>query len=645
MELAIYEPITGDTAKRFRDSMAVARGPVTVAINSGGGSVTDGLAMFNTLRAHKGHTIARIDGMAASMATIVALGAKSVTMADNGWFMVHNPWAITGGESGDLRRMADVLDANAKAMVNVYADKTGLSENEIRNLMDAETWFTAAEAKEKGFIDEVYPAEDVALGMAEGCYAMVGKYQNTPEAIKQLVVDAPNLDKPEDVNRIFSAFVKADEQDVQRVRARYAMGGVSLSDAENQIQFLNWCSEFNSVDSASIRQQLSGGQIDLPQARKEFLEEMAKGTTPGAGGYVYTHTGNGNIIGDSVRASLESRLGMKAPEEDNRYNGYTLKELARASLQDRQISISGMNTMQMVGLAFTHSSSDFGHILGDVATKSMLLGWEDSPETFDQWTKTGNLPDFKPGHRVGLDTFPRLREVRPGAEYKYATVGERGEKIILATYGELFSIDRQSIINDDLSALSSIPMSMGRAAKATVGDLVYQVLLNNMALSDGLPLFYAERNNYISGELSLDNLASARAMMRLQKSQAGQVLNIAPKFLIVPAMLESYAEQVIHSTSTFSASNSGIANPFKDALSIVVEPRLDAVSEEAWYLAAAQGSDTIEVAYLDGNATPYLDSTEGFTVDGMTYKVRIDAGVAALDYRGLLLATGEEQPS
>ncbi|WP_329502700.1 ClpP-like prohead protease/major capsid protein fusion protein [Klebsiella aerogenes] len=645
MEIAIYEPITGDTAKRFRDAMAVARGPVTVAINSGGGNVTDGLAILNSLRAYKGHTVARIDGIAASMATIVALGAKSVAMADNGWFMVHNPWAVTGGESGDLRRMADVLDANANAMVGVYAGKTGLPEDEIRSLMDAETWLTAEEAKEKGFIDEIYPAEDMALGMAEGCYAMFGQYQNAPEAVKKLMVSDPTKDKPEDVSRVFSGSFKADVGEVQQIKARYEMGGVTLEDARAVLQFLDSCSGYTDVDSAPIRQQLIAGQITLPQARQEFLAEMAKGITPGAGGYAHINAHNGNIVGDSVRAAIEARIGLKEAEKDNRYNGYTLKELARASLQDRNISISGKNVVQMVGMAFTHSSSDFSFILQDVANKSMLQGWSDSPETFDKWTRAGNLPDFKPGHRVGLDTFPRLREVRPGAEYKYATIGEKGEKIILATYGELFSIDRQSIINDDLSVLSTIPMSMGRAAKATIGDLVYAVLQTNPALSDGVQLFSDEHNNYFAGELSVETLSSLRSQMRLQKSQAGQVLNIVPKFLIVPAVQESLAEQIIRSISIPGTMNSGVHNPVKDSLDIIVEPRLDGVDEDAWYLAAAQGSDTIEVAYLDGNATPYLDSTEGFTVDGMTYKVRIDAGVAPMDYRGLMKSDGKEPAS
>jgi len=112
MEISLYEPIEGMTAKRFRDSLLVASGPVTVAINSGGGNVTDGMAIFNALRTYKGHTVARIDGIAASMATIVALGAKRVAMADNGWWMMYNPWGVMAGEAEDmvLETLPDILE-------------------------------------------------------------------------------------------------------------------------------------------------------------------------------------------------------------------------------------------------------------------------------------------------------------------------------------------------------------------------------------------------------------------------------------------------------------------------------------------------------------------------------------------------------
>ena len=106
-------------------------------------------------------------------------------------------------------------------------------------------------------------------------------------------------------------------------------------------------------------------------------------------------------------------------------------------------------------------------ILLDVANKALLQGWEEAAETFEQWTKKGQLSDFKTAHRVGLGGFSSLRQVREGAEYKYVTTKDKGESIALATYGEIFSITRQAIINDDLNQLTDVPMKMGRAAICT----------------------------------------------------------------------------------------------------------------------------------------------------------------------------------
>lgn len=642
MELTLYDAIHAESAKMLAANIAKAgKLPLTIAIHSPGGNTTDGFMLANAITRYPGYVTARIDGIAASMATVVACAARRVVMASNAWFMIHNPWGMAGGDAEEFRKNADLLERTQAQMISAYAKKSGLGDEEIRAMMDAETWMTADEAKEKGFVDEVYPSEDIEAFSGATFYASMDNFQNAPAAVKNMCKPNSATDDPEHITRVFSSAPAAIADNVALVKARYEMGGTSLKNAEDTIWFLRRCANMSYVESAELCQQLIHGKITLKQANEGLLEEMAKDTTSIAGGYA--HVTNGNIVGDSIQASIEHRLGLAGAEKDNRYTGYSLKELARASLQDRNISISGMNTVQMVGLAFTHSTSDFGRIMGDVANKSVLAGWNDSPETFDQWTREGNLPDFKPGHRVGLDTFPRLREVRAGAEYKYATIGERGERIILATYGELFSIDRQSIINDDLSVLSTVPQAMGRAAKATVGDLVYEVLMSNAVMSDGNPLFSADRNNLVSGELSILNLSSARAHMRLQKSAAGQVLNIVPSFLLVPADLESLAEQLIRSISIPGTNNAGVYNPLKDSLSIIVEPRFDSVDVNAWYLAAAKGADTIEVAYLDGNAAPYLESTNGFTVDGVTYKVRIDAGVAAMDYRGLLKATGTEE--
>ena len=411
---------------------------------------------------------------------------------------------------------------------------------------------------------------------------------------------------------------------------------------------------FGETHAAMMNEALLDHAQTVEAVQAKLLAALATDTTPSAqpgaraGANAHIHASNGNLVGDSVRASVMARAGHDTFQADNAYNHMSLRELARASLHDRGVGVATLNPMQMVGLAFTHSTSDFGVILMDVANKSMLAGWELAEETFQEWTKRGQLSDFKVVHRVGLGEFPSLRQVREGAEYKYITVGENAQKIALATYGEIFSITRQAIINDDMNMLTDIPRKMGMAAKGTIGDLVYGVLTSNPALADNVALFHNTHNNLSTGAgsaLSVESLDAARTKMRTQKTSkaSGQErpLNIRPAFVLTPVALESKALQLINSTSVPTAQvNQGVANPIQGFAKVIAEPRLDDNSATAWYLAAGQGTDTIEVAYLNGVDTPYMEQQQGFTVDGVATKVRIDAGVAPLDHRGLQKSSG-----
>lgn len=655
-EIHLYDQIGGwgISASRFLREVSEAglfsASQVDIRIHSPGGSVLDGFAIYNTLKRLTGSVNIYIDGLAASMASVIAmLPGATVHIPSNAFMMVHNPYGGLVGDANDLRDYADLLDKNSAVMIDAYTQKTGLSREDVESLMSNETWMTGAEAVEKGFADVLLPEMQMAACINDN---VTKEFSKMPKAAQQLFSPRANANQPQqpaqqpqpqaqqpapapqpatpapqqiDIGALASQM--RQQMQAQETERRTAISAVFTAFA-------------NHPGITELQASCLGDQFcDAATAQQRLLAKLAEGTTPGANGYVHIHAGNGNIIGDSVRNVVMVRAGFGERQADNQFNGMSLMELARASLTGRSIGISGMDRMGIVGLAFTHSSSDFAYILMDAATKSALAGWDTAEETFDKWTRSGELPDFKPGHRVGLEAFPSLRKVRPGAEYKYATLNDTGAVIRLATYGELFSIDRQAIINDDMSFITRIPESMGRAAKATIGDLVYATLTEN-ADFNGEPLFSEDRNNYIAGDLNVENLAAARSMMKRQKS-GDRTLNISPAFLLVPTMLEAYADQILHSTSVPGAdSNSGIKNPVLNMAEIIAEPRLDEASEEDWYLTARKGADTIEVAYLDGNAAPTVESTSGFTVDGVTMKVRIDAGVAPMDYRGMLKSAG-----
>lgn len=372
--------------------------------------------------------------------------------------------------------------------------------------------------------------------------------------------------------------------------------------------------------------------------RGEMLQMLGRTAQALGGGLVMTVEDEGDKFRAAATSGLMIRAGLVPNDTTNGYRGYGLIELARNCLNRRGVDCSGMGRMEVVGSAFTHGNADFTNLLADVANKAMLKGWEESEETFQKWTSRGTLTDFKAAKRVDLNTFPALSKVEPGAEYRYVTVGDRGETIQLATYGSLFSIHRQAVINDDLDAFTRIPAKMGRSAIRTVGNLVYAILTGNPNMADGVALFHANHGNLLTGAAistaAVDALATAMAR---QTDATGTTLNINLAYLIVPRTLKGVAQTVATAENEIVAAKTATTpNYMRGAFEVIADPRLDASSTSNWFGAAnPMVNDTIEVAYLDGNDTPTLEQQGGWTVDGVEFKVRIDAGVKALDHRGL----------
>lgn len=165
-EVAIYTDIdamTGFGPQSMRDALAEAGGgPITFRLNSQGGNVIDGLACLNLMRGYKGEKTVVIDGMALSIASLIACGGDKVRMAENAWFMIHNPHNEAAGDGDDLRDMAGLLDGMRDQLATIYSEKSKKPKDEILALMAAETWMTGPQAKEAGFVDEVTASLEVA---------------------------------------------------------------------------------------------------------------------------------------------------------------------------------------------------------------------------------------------------------------------------------------------------------------------------------------------------------------------------------------------------------------------------------------------------------------------------------------------------
>ncbi len=164
-DISIFDEIGyfGVTAKQFiGDLKALDATTIKLAINSPGGAVFDALAMYNALRQHPANVEVTIMGVAASAASLVAMAGDTIIMPDNAFMMIHNPLNFAYGNADDLREMADVLDKIGASLVGIYAARTGKPEDEIKAMLDAETWLNAEDAILHGFADELQPALKVA---------------------------------------------------------------------------------------------------------------------------------------------------------------------------------------------------------------------------------------------------------------------------------------------------------------------------------------------------------------------------------------------------------------------------------------------------------------------------------------------------
>lgn len=165
-----YDYWTGDgvTARRIAGALrSLGAGPVTVNVNSPGGDVFEGLAIYNLLREHQGEVTVKVLGLAASAASIIAMAGDTVQIARAGFFMVHNVWTVAAGNRNDYRELADWLEPFDSALADIYAARTGADVKAMGKLMDAESWIGGSSAIDQGFADELLPSDQVSQGSAK----------------------------------------------------------------------------------------------------------------------------------------------------------------------------------------------------------------------------------------------------------------------------------------------------------------------------------------------------------------------------------------------------------------------------------------------------------------------------------------------
>lgn len=624
-------------------SMLPTNTPLVVLINSDGGLVAEATAIYNLLRTWPGGVEVVVIGWALSSAAMLVQSGRVRRMHSTSMMMVHAPHTPQGGNATQLRETADALDAVSAAMRAAF-QRTGQPAAVIDEWFNGQDhWFTAEEALAVGLVDEVI---DAGAQAAAPMNVYACRHRIPPNVLQRISMPQQHPTPAPSPAPGVVAQLNADQLRAEGMRIE------ALRRSDIAAHFDGIVASYPSLANdlrAEQRRCEADTNVTAQVAGQRILAMLARGAQPLAGG-AYVDLGDRTIVGTGsplaeFRAAAEDALLIRAGfKVKDAHPG--AKDLRRTGFNDiaaRMLELGGVSTRGMSGPQIVNSfmtTSDLSNLLSNLAGKSMRIGYENAPTTFTGWTGERELPDFKRATLVSLSEAPNLQKVSEGGEYTNGSLSDSASNFQVETYGRILSLTRQALTNDDLGAFTNLPNAWGQSARRLEADLVYAALTSTANLGDGVPLFHASRGNLAAAgdQITIDALGLARAAMRKQKDIAGlQYIDPQPRFLIVPVSKETQAEQLLASINDPDRAGSNAPTlEWMKRLTLVADPRLDAVSEISWYLAASpQQIETIIRVYLMGEERPHIEEQMAFRTDAYEVKARLDVGAGTIDPRGL----------
>ncbi|MCA3572322.1 MAG: peptidase U35 [Aestuariivirga sp.] len=338
-------------------------------------------------------------------------------------------------------------------------------------------------------------------------------------------------------------------------------------------------------------------------------------------------------MGEAIFARLNPAHEVSGAARN--FVGLSVPELGRECLRSAGVSVTGMSASQIVTRAL-HSTSDFAIALGDAVGRTMRQAYSEAPSGLKTVARMTTMRDFRERKRIQTSQFDRLEKVNEAGEFKRGSFKEEAEAYKLATFGKVFGITRQALVNDDLGVFNDVPRKLGIAAAAFEAQALVDLLISGSGagplMSDSKRLFHTDHGNLAAsaGVPDETRLSAARLAMRKQKDASGQFIAVAPRYIVIPSELETGVEKLL---STVQAAETANVSAFAGKLTPVVEPRL--TSGTAWYLAADPALIVgLEYAHLEGEPGPQIETRAGFDVDGIETRIRLDFGCGFIDWRG-----------
>lgn len=662
--------------------------PIEVLINSPGGDVADGLAIHHELSTNDAAVEVEITAVAASMASVIAMAGDTIRISANGHVMIHDPWTVAVGDSEDLQKAAEMLERFGTSLAEIYAERTGLPEEEIRDMMAEETWLDAEEGLEKGFVDEIVePVEAAAFAELD-----ISELSAAPAALVRQIREGRAMKKdggqkkdgggsestatdpelsPEpspgsDPEPQPAARGDAGGEDADQVAREAAREAIA---AERQrVRDIRSIADRHPLPDGWAEERIDAGDT-VEDARSDALETLADAQdyepvtaravvrederekwVEGASQWLIRRAGKARIY--------EEAFGERP--EPGEFRGLSLMDLARDAVERAGRSTRGMGRKQVAGLALglptpyaqgdLNTRSDFPILLENALHKMLLAAFRVAPDRWRDFCAEGSVTDFREHRRLRRGTIANLDDLLETGEFRQLQLPDAEREGIQAeTRGNIVGITRQTIVNDDVAAFADVIEMLGRAAARSVEAQAFDVLELNAGLGpnleDGNPVFDAAHANIGAdvGAPTQGRLEELRVLMAQQQDPSGNdFLDLRPEVWVGPIGLGAQVRESIGAEySDESADDPRLRKPnvVRDLLSTIVDtPRL---AGTRWYVFADPDlAPVIEVVFLEGETEPMLETEEGFDYDGVRWRVRYDFGVGAVGHRGAATNAG-----
>ncbi|KFI28163.1 prohead protease/major capsid protein fusion protein [Paenirhodobacter enshiensis] len=537
---------------------------------------------------------------------------------------------LTGADLSRLRAGAPVLDGHRSATTS---DQLGVVE--AAELRPEGLWvlmrFRSTDPA-KAVLNDI--ADGTLRGLSIGYSVTEWKDQQRGKdrqrtAVNWTPIEVSVVPVPADAGAHFrKGNTTMPETQEQTLTTRAEINGAIRSIAETASLGRDWADA--QIDAETTVEAARAAAFEAMQHRSQAQAVRTPTATIGT-----DHTDPAVI---ATRAG-EALFARSHPEhqlspEARQFAHMSVTDMARASLERAGLSTRGLSNDTILTRALgMHTTGDFSAILDNTANREVRRGYEAAPSGVRQLARQSTARDFRAKSSVAMGDFGTLSKVNEAGEFTYGTIGAAPESYKLDTYGKIFAISRQAMVNDDLGAFTAIPNKLGAAAADFEANVLFDCVNKNPVMADGKTVFHADHGNLAEvadppEALSLTTIAARRLAMRKQTSPGGVLINATPRFLMVGPELETEAEQLL---TQINATKTADVNPFSN-LSLIVEPRLTGLE---WYLAADPAViDGLEYAYLEGAPGPQVETRTGFEVDGVEFKIRLDFGAGWLDFRG-----------